>query len=173
MAAGNTYIPIATTTLASTAASVTFGTGSPLSGTIPQDYTDLVLVCNYIHSVDGATYIRFNSDSGSNYSRISMYGTGSAGASERASSQTYIRIAQSGTAEANSITQIPNYANATTYKTILNRWGVSSYVFLDSGLWRGSTGSATQAITTITVGHSAGGTFNIGSTFTLYGIKAA
>ena len=58
----STYTPIATQTLGSAAASVTFSS-------IPQGYTDLVLVDN-VKSASGAgdseLDVRFNGDSGSN-----------------------------------------------------------------------------------------------------------
>ena len=69
MPAGRTYTPLARTTLSSAAASVTF---SNISGS----YTDLVLVVSTI-SVNGTAYMTVNSDTGTNYSRTFMYGTGS------------------------------------------------------------------------------------------------
>ena len=143
---------------------------------LPSNYTDLILISNYQHSTDGAAYIQFGYgstptwDTGSNYSRTSLYGDGSSAYSERASNQNYIRICQTGANSLiNSVTQIQNFSNSTTYKTILNRWNrPDSYVFADAGLWRSS-----NAITGITISHSAAGYFTAGSTFTLYGIANA
>ena len=61
-----------------------------------------------------------------------------------------------------------NYANTTTYKTILGRWGSSAnnQTRISVGLWR-----STAAITSFTITPSLG--IAAGSSFTLYGIKAA
>ena len=61
MPASNTYEPIATTTLTSAVSSVSFGS-------IPQTYTDLILV-NYFATttVNEDAYVQFNSDTASNY----------------------------------------------------------------------------------------------------------
>ena len=69
------------------------------------------------------------------------------------------------------ILQLMNYSNTTTYKTILSRTNAAANgVDATVGLWR-----STSAITSIEIGKNSGmsGTFQIGSTFTLYGIKAA
>ena len=69
------------------------------------------------------------------------------------------------------VTHFMNYSNTTTYKTLLSRSGTlgGSYTgtTLIAGLWR-----STSAITSILVGCTTN-TFVAGSTFTLYGIKAA
>ena len=164
-----TYEPLATTTLGSAAASVTF---SSISGS----YTDLVLVMNAKGT--GFTgsgtypYVRYNSDSGTNYSRTYLSGNGSSASSSRASSEnlqylvggTYV----DGTFAYNSITHFMNYSNTTTYKTMLSRAN-NSGVQVDAlvGLWR-----STSAITSIIV-YSSNGNFDTGSTFSLYGIKSA
>ena len=63
---------------------------------------------------------------------------------------------------------IQNYANTTTYKTMISRASdATQNAIAYVGLWR-----STSAINSITLSVSAG-TFAIGSTFTLYGIKAA
>jgi hypothetical protein len=166
MAAGSTYTPIATQTLGSAAATVTF---SSISGI----YTDLVLIMNVKGSVANFPSLRFNSDSGSNYSRTILTGDGSAASSARGTSETAANInynAQTSTSEFNynSITHIQNYSNTTTYKTQLTRanqaaLGVDAIVTL----WRN-----TAAITEITAIMNTGN-YATGSTFTLYGISAA
>jgi hypothetical protein len=65
-----TYTPIATTTLGTAAASVTF---SSISGS----YTDLVLIIAGVQSVADVPYIQFNSDTATNYSRTQLSGDGS------------------------------------------------------------------------------------------------
>ena len=163
-----TYEPIATTTLGSAAASVTF---SSISGA----FTDLVLVSNLaITNANTANVVyRFNSDTGSNYSDTRLYGNGTTATSNRSSASfTYANAIAypSGTLGQNIyITHIMNYSNSTTYKTLLSRanraaTGTDAIV----GLWRN-----TAAITSITILLDPSDTYTSGSTFTLYGIKSA
>ena len=167
MAAGNTYEAIATQTLGSAAASVTFSS-------IPGTYTDLVIVCNTVRttSLDNIG-IRFNSDTGSNYSWTILKGNGTVASSDRRSNVTDIIFnVYNADAPAAGILQIQNYANTTTYKTALSRssGAAAGYVYATVGLWRN-----TAAITSITLFDegTTSAVINTGSTFTLYGIKAA
>jgi hypothetical protein len=161
MAAGSTYTPIATTTLGSAQATVTF---SSFSG-----YTDLVVVINAAAGI-ASIQCRYNSDSGSNYSYTRMWGDGSTANSSRESSITANRFGIIGDTNFTTfVYNIQNYSNTTTYKTGLSRssWAggyVASYV----NLWR-----STAAITSIVFSEQGGGNFATGSTFTLYGISAA
>lgn len=162
MAAGNTYVALATNTLSSTATSVTF---SSISGA----YTDLVVVCNPVESASSnLVWAQVNGDTGTNYSDTVVYGTGSAAVSTRHSSVSWIYgFLTSDTGNKNTIIQFMNYANTTTYKTVLVRSNsTANYVQASTHLWR-----STSAITSILL--SAQGTFPIGSTFTLYGIQSA
>lgn len=160
MAAGPTYEPIETRTLSTAQSSVTFNT---ITGT----YTDLVLVSDSILvSGTGAARIRYNSDSGSNYSNTYVYGDGSSALSGRSSNQTSIDFNFIGTARSTSICHIQNYSNSTTYKTLISRGNGGGITIAYVGLWRN-----TAAITTIEVIGSSN--FNTGSTFTLYGIASA
>lgn len=162
-----TYEPIATTTLGSAQASVTFNS---LSG-----YTDLRLVINTATNVGAYPFIQFNSDTGANYSLTELLGNGTSASSSRGSNLTHIQTFNVSTTTAIDTMMtwdIMNYANSTTYKTVLSRAnaagnGTNAIV----GLWRN-----TAAITSIYVGCINSGvarTFSAGSTFTLYGIKAA
>lgn len=166
MAAGATYEPIATTTLGSSTASVTF---SSISGS----YTDLVLVLNYGITVDYyAPRIRFNSDTGSNYSDTILSGNGSSASSERHSNGTSLTFSSTGVVS-NSlqntfIMQVNNYSNSTTYKTAIARNSApANEAAAGVGLWR-----STSAITSITL-LLGSGNYMSGSTFTLYGILSA
>jgi hypothetical protein len=169
MAAGSTYTPIATTTLGSAAASYTFSS-------IPSTYTDLVLVGNFGIASSQYPYIRFNSDSGSNYSTTDLYGTGSSAGSSRESNGTKIWVSldipSSTGIETNCIINVQNYSNATTYKTAISRDNsAANGTTATVGLWR-----STSAINSITIGGFGGGAganLSAGSTFTLYGIAAA
>ena len=165
MAAGSTYTPIQTipVTNASTG-TITF---SSISG-----YTDLVLVVT--GGCDGGGFaLRFNGDTGSNYSITYLAGTGSAASSGRQTSQTRIDaggIVGGQNINSNTIISIQNYSNTTTNKTILSRTNTASTeVVAIVGLYR-----STSAITSITaLAINGTGLFINGSGATLYGIAAA
>ena len=76
-----TYEKIATTTLGSNQASVTFSS-------IPATYTDIVVIATGKTSTETTLYFRFNGDSGSNYSSTDIYGDGSAAGSFRFSNSS-------------------------------------------------------------------------------------
>jgi hypothetical protein len=157
-----TYDKIATTTLGSAATSVTFSS-------IPSTYTDLILVSNPIPVIAGYDmYVTFNNDTTANYSRTYVLGDGSAASSGRNSNQNAFvpgGIYNNGTF----IIQIPNYSNATTNKTALARVSIAStYAVATVGLWR-----STAAINRIDISTPYSLNLATGSTFTLYGIKAA
>jgi hypothetical protein len=163
MAAGSTYTPIATTTLGTAVNSVTF---SSFSG-----YTDVKLVVNASYSSEDYTCLQFNSDTGSNYSETPIVGNGTSVSSGRAANRAFIFT------QAVAGTSVPfmvqcnfmNYSNSTTYKTVLSRSDCASRdVTASVGLWRN-----TAAITTIKIYGLTGANFQVGSTFTLYGIAAA
>ena len=163
-----TYEPIATTTFSSTSIDYTFSS-------IPATYTDLVLVASQKQSGTSDYGIRFNGDSGGNYSRTIVYGDGSATNSTRGStSATRISCSYYGYPPSAASTfgvgiiSIMNYSNTTSYKTALARSNsAGSGVDGNVGTWRN-----TAAITSVTILLDAG-TYSVGSTFTLYGIKAA
>jgi len=175
--AANTYVALDSQTLVSTTSSITFNS-------ISQSYTDLIVVCS-INSARAAQYdslaVRFNGDAGSNYSYTYMQGNTSNGAntiSGRAANQSNIFI---GNVTASSVTnnfsacilQVQNYSNATTYKTAIARGGSiidagNNDGELVVGMWRN-----TNAITSLTVRSETGSNFNVGCTFTLYGVAAA
>ena len=162
-----TYEPIATTTLGSAVSSYTFTS-------IPQTYTDLVLIMNpravSLTNVLTCQVGNGSIDTGSNYSNT--YLAAPAVQSGRYSNQTFwyasFELLTTDFSQ-NSIMQFMNYSNTTTYKTSLTRYnqsstGVGAFV----NLWR-----STSAINTIKLAIAGGVNFDTGSTFSLYGIKAA
>jgi hypothetical protein len=155
----STYEPIATTTLGSASSTVTFSN-------ISSSYTDIFVIISCPGANSGGDWLmRFNNDSGSNYSRTYMYGTGSATGSGRGSNTTSFALGAQRTDGWCKI-HIQNYANTTTYKTCL--WTIGSGgddIAPMVGLWR-----STSAINRLDF---VGATYPTGSTFTLYGIKAA
>lgn len=166
-----TYEPIATTTLTTTATSITF------SG-IPSTYTDLRLVVVGVASSGVAMCLRFNSDSTNKYSQTYLYGTGSTAASGRNTSLTRINLTQVTNFGQNGLPQmvtvdIFSYAGSTN-KTCLtteaadqNAGGFDSVTNL-VGVWR-----STAAINNIFLYNDGSGSYAAGTTATLYGIKAA
>ena len=165
MAAGSTYVAIASNTLGTTASSITFSS-------ISSSYTDLVIVCNPTGAGTGDVSMYVNGDTSAIYSRTVIDGNGTSAVSARSTGATYILLNYNGaTTTANPnyyAVNVMNYANTTTYKTILCRQSnAANGVAATVGLWR-----STAAITSITVQVSGTG-FASGSTFSLYGILAA
>lgn len=162
----NTYVALATQTLGSASSTVTFSS-------IPQGYTDLVLVFrgNITAPTSASFLMRFNSDSGSNYSDTNLYGSGSAAGSYRDTSSTNIRfgaVNNGSGGQSNAIINVMNYANTTTYKTALARFNdAGAEAAAVVGTWR-----STSAITSITLLLASTSTYASGSTFSLYGIAA-
>lgn len=163
----NTYVALDKQNLTTATAEVTFSNlGS---------YTDIIVVSNFGTTVAGNTVgLRFNGDTGSNYSTTQVNGPMPFGGSWRGSNQTSITVFGSpivdgtpSTLRANGTIHIQNYGNSTTNKTVLSRYGYATgEVIAGVGLWRN-----TNAITSITL-VALGTTFLAGSTFSLYGIAA-
>jgi len=163
MAAGNTYVALATNTLSSATASVTF---SSISGA----YTDLVLVISGAKDAGGAVnpYLQFNGDTATNYSHTALYGDGTTAGSGRSSTQAQMYLGDYTTTQSTYQIHIMNYANTTTYKTVLSRSAITnSATAVFAALWR-----STAAITSVVI-YVGSNNFASGSTFTLYGIAAA
>ena len=157
----STYTPIYTTTLGSAQSSVTLNSFS--------GYTDLILIASGTVGTDGAVRFQFNGDTGSNYSSTLLYGNGSSAISVRGSNETTGSGGRLGTVVSTSILQFMNYSNSTTYKTVISRGNSSNAIVATQvSLWR-----STSAITSILVKPESAANFDAGSTFTLYGIKAA
>jgi hypothetical protein len=161
-----TYEPIATTTLGSSAASYTFTS-------IPQTYTDLVLIIVYkdTRAVDGTdgfiTVGNGSIDTGTNYSYTTLRGNGITATSIRGTSANYIHTDGSGSTITNVVAHFMNYSNTTTNKTVLVRDNCSgNRVDAVVGLWR-----STSAINQIRFSGETG--ITAGSTLTLYGILKA
>jgi len=161
-----TYEPIASTTLGSASATITFSS-------IPATYTDLRLVLTAKSTSGAVVYpaFRFNSDTGTNYSNVFLVGNGSTASSLRGTNETQIGIASNGsdsTIFGLYTLDIFSYADS-TYKTILASESAdangSGTVVRSLHLWR-----STSAITSILIRN---GDYEIGTTATLYGILKA
>jgi len=164
----STYEPIATNTLGATAATVTFSS-------IPATYTDLVLVTNATSTSGGSQSISIkvgngSVDTGANYSATFLYGDGTSALSGRLSSANYLYTGRvTNTNISTGITHFQNYSNTTTFKTVLSGGRNAAAITINLvNLWR-----STSAINIMELGIDGGFSFASGSTFTLYGIKAA
>jgi hypothetical protein len=171
----NTYEAIATTTVGSGgAANIEFTS-------IPAIYTDLCILTSLRSNRATVVYdtgrIRFNSDSGNNYTASRrLYGDGSSAFSDAPaitnSGLFEMPTASGATASTfgNIQIYIPNYTSS-NYKSYSND-GVSennaatAFTTLIAGLW-----NSTSAITSITLTPFAGTLWSQYSTATLYGIK--
>lgn len=166
-----TYTPIATQTLGSNTATVTFSS-------IPSTYTDLVLVCFVRGTYTGGGSVTllnyFNNDTTALYSNTMIQGNGSAASSSRQSGQNFGRLGEIASANTTAgvfstvISHIQNYSNATTFKSNLVRHDNAA---LNTQAWVNLYRS-TSAISRLDIQCSANDIVS-GSTFTLYGIKAA
>jgi len=165
MAAGNTYVAIATQTLGSAAASVTFSS-------IPGTYTDLVLVCNTIAAGAQNILLRFNSDTGTNYSYTRLIGDSAGATSARESSINQLNLyrasANLNNQRVTTILQIMNYSNTTTYKTMISRGAAGAEeTNAQVSLYRSTSAITSLVFDVFTTNFSAG------STFSLYGVLNA
>jgi hypothetical protein len=162
--ATNTYVALDTKTVGTAVSSVTFTS-------IPQGYTDLVIVISGTQSADNTMGFQFNGDTASNYSTTRIGGDGSGAASTRWSNTTSGYSFLQFTTQNTSILNIMNYSNATTYKTVLSRSNnASNYIAAWVSLWR----KTPEAINSIKLLSYDGTTnFAAGSTFTIYGIANA
>lgn len=156
-----TYEPIATTTLGTAGSTITFSS-------IPATYTDLTLVL-FCLTAGYDTHIRFNGDTGTNYSATILRGNGSAASSSRTTSAAQIYLNFNASSPALFIVDVFSYAGSTNKTLLINSnedANGSGTVERRVGLWRNTT-----AINSITLTH--GGNFSIGTTATIYGIKNA
>ena len=164
-----TYDSIATTTLSSAQATISFNS-------ISNAYTDLVLV---VHCVIGTTgnplYCRFNSDSSTSYSWEHLFGNGTSGISNRSSNATFMYLGETASSTANPTSHILNvmsYSGSTNKSTLLRcarDMNGTGLIQNAAGLWRN-----TSAINNITIGtFQSGFNLGIGTTATLYGILRA
>lgn len=154
-------VPLATLTLSSTQTSVTF---SSISGS----YRDLLLVINKTTSAGANTRCTINSDSGSNYSFLSMSGTGGSTftATNTLSYAVFDdRAYSSSTSPQPIIVHFLDYSATDKQKAMIVR---ANGLAVDQiiGRW-----ASTSAITSLSI-NNYGTNFTAGSTFSLYGVSA-
>ena len=161
------WVPLAEITLTSTDSEITFGS-------IPNTYRDLIVVFQYTStSSNPLLTIRFNGDSGSNYSFVNMIGSSFGAPSSSSSTLTSIypeagNQSGPGTELGRGIWkfEIMDYSATDKHKTVLQRHNSIQA----SGTWttaQASRWANTSAITSINFNTSVA--MAIGSTFALYG----
>lgn len=151
------------------------GASSVSFSNIPQNYAHLQVRIMSLNSSAATDYkFTFNSDTGANYSKHSLYGNGASAASGNEAPASYIAggLTGSSTNPGVSITDILEYKNTNIYKTVRSLQGYDTngsggYLFLTSGSWRNA-----NAVTSITITPYSG-TINQYSSFALYGIRGA
>ena len=160
-------------------ANVGSGGASSISFTsIPNTYTDLIVKIStrWDSNSDGFSYIRFNGDSGNNYSYKVLYGdpqTPSAGSVSASGTDKSISGGSQWASWTSNVfgsieVYIPNYVGS-AYKTFSGDGfgennATQTYPILSAGYW-----NSTSAITSITL-LQASGAFVQYSTASLYGI---
>ena len=160
-----TYEPIATTTLGSASTTITFSS-------IPATYTDLRLVLVDRGASGSTILVRFNSDSGSNYSRTRLQGDGASASSSQSTNQASVICGNQPSATGvwgMHTVDVFSYAgstNKTCLVTASEDANGSGTVQRQVALWR-----STAAINTLTI--SASNNFDAGTTAAIYGILKA
>jgi hypothetical protein len=152
-----TYSPLATVTLGASASSVTFSS-------IPATYRDLILVFAGSATALSSPGVRLNSDTGSNYSDVTMNGSGSV-ASSAAETRSFALLGRMSTSQSVSVIQIMDYSASDKHKTMLGRGNAADdFVRAAAARW-----ANTAVVTSVSVMNA---TFNAGTTFSLYGVIA-
>lgn len=162
----STYTPIASLKLVADASSIAFTS-------IPQGYTDLVLVTEGLAQTGGGGSIglRFNDDIGggtTSYSYGYIFGSGSGIGQGRFNNTNSVptnrhNVADGGTGTAH----IMSYSSNDVPKTVISRGGGNNISIAYAGLWR-----STAPITAITCFFESGPGFAAGFGATLYGVTA-
>jgi hypothetical protein len=153
------------------------GGGSTITfSSIPSTYTHLQIRLIAPGTSDSDVWMRFNSDTGSNYATHRIYGTGAstvvAGATTTSTKIDFgARSSGSTSSPAPGIIDILDYSNTSKNKTSRSLYGWdangSGFVMFSSGLWQN-----TAAINSITLLPQVG-SFASGTHVALYGIKGA
>jgi len=163
----STYDLLESVTLATAASSVTFSS-------IDQSYGDLILVINAAKNDGGgdAIKMRFNGDTGSNYSTVLMEANGSSTFSDSLTGQNSTRDGYqvpvwAGSTKALGTYQLLDYSATDKHKSLLTRSGRADRANIATASRWTNTSSITSWL--IYYGNPAA-EFNIGSTFNLYGV---
>ena len=162
----SSYESIATVTASGSVSTLSFTS-------IPSTFKHLQIRGIAYDGVGNEIGVRFNSDSGSNYTRHNLYGNGSITGAGGSVSQTRMNLAIPGYTSdypACFIIDILDYASTTKNKTARSFYGFDTnsqgQVQMRSGLWIN-----TNAVTAIELYDTGGTNYSTITTFALYGIK--
>lgn len=168
-----TYEKIASTTVSSPTSSISFSS-------ISSAYTDLQIIGSVklqSSGVGSELYMRFNSNSGTEYSRTVMSSNGSSVTGTQNSGATYIRLNYVcdpiTTAFTDVFIYIPNYTATATVHRVLSMLSRGSTSPLGIDYLAGTYHTNGAAISTITFTLEGGNNFASGCIWTLYGILKA
>lgn len=175
--ASTAFESIASTTLSTSAADITF---SSISGTYQHLQIRILARDENTGSLTNQPLaVQFNSDTGANYTIHNLLGNGSTASADGNTAQNYI-LAQRTTVSSGSsnttiygvgIIDLHDYASTSKYKTLRCFGGGdmngSGLVALSSGLWL-----STSAITSVKI-YRLGYNLSSGTTIALYGVKGA
>jgi hypothetical protein len=159
-----TYTPLANVTLGTAVSSVTFSS-------IPATYRDLILVINGSVVTATSFNFRFNGDTGTNYSVVNVQGFSPPTSGTSTDNKMNPWLPNNLVANQPFVltSNFMDYSATDKHKPSLHRIGGQAggetWVAMTAGRW-----ADTAAITTILI--SSGANFNIGATFSLYGIRS-
>lgn len=161
-----TYENIATTTLTTATATITFNS-------IAASWTDLRLVLVGIDSAGAGVRMTYNNDTGTNYSNTQLYGAFSNAYSGRSTNLAYCDLSVLGLHSTPKLITVDifSYAGSTNKTNLVTFSGDTNAASTDGvarvvNLWR-----STSAITRLDLSLSSG-SFDTGTIATLFGIKA-
>lgn len=162
---GGDFFYLDEVTLSSTSATVTFTS-------IPQTFLHLQIRAIIKQSAGSGAYATFNSDTGSNYNRHRVIGTGTSigGYAETTQNQVNINTNMGYSDFGVLIMDILDYSDTNKYKTEKHLAGTelngSGQIVFEHNMWKN-----TNAITSISFTSPTGGHYSQYSHFTLYGVK--
>lgn len=169
MPAGNTFTPLASTTLSnSTTNSYTFSS-------ISQAYNELYIVCTGYTTTGGENSLgfQFNGDTGNNYGWVGFEGVGSVAQGVGSNSSITQPNAQFGlitsAGVSTSVGRIIGYSTSGIYKGILGQGGMSTRVRGYTNHWNNT--AAINSVTVLITPNA--GNWVAGATLSLYGIARA
>jgi hypothetical protein len=166
------FFPIVSTVLSGTSSQIDLGT-------LPTTYKHLQIRITSFASATGNHHVRFNSDtSTSSYIWAEIYAGGGGGSTPGgvATSDGFMKAGYTTAGGAGSslipgyaIIDINSYSDTTGFKYLMSHSGADAngdgYVLYRAGIWQ-----STSPITSIQY-FPATGTFNAGTTFSIYGVK--
>ena len=152
------WVPLATTTLTSTDAEIVFSS-------IPATYRDLVLVANFSRDNVSVSndYIKLNTST-ADFTNVQLFGNGSAAYSATESVNRISTYTVTAGRIYNVILQIMDYSATDKHKTIFSRYNKDDAgVGVFAARW-----AQTTAVNSVSF-YVTPGSFQVGSTFSLYG----